>query len=470
MARIAPLSGFPEWLPEQRIVEQRVLERIAHTFELHGFASVHTRAVEPLERLLSKGETSKEVYVLDRLQATEGEAAADQKDRLGLHFDLTVPFARYVLENAGKLTFPFKRYQIQPVWRGERPQEGRFREFWQADIDVVGDGELPFHLEVDVALVAGRALAALAEFGLPEVRILVNNRRLAEGFYRTIGLGDVAETLRIVDKLAKIGADGVAAALRERLGASEAAIQACLALAELRGGVEVLEQVRALAQRARADEPATGDEDAAQALLEQGLGELGSLLRECERRAPGLVQADLSVARGLDYYTGSVYETVLVGHEGLGSICSGGRYDALASDGGRTFPGVGISIGVSRVLSRLFAQDLVSVSRSVPTAVLVAVTDEAGRAHSTAVADALRARGIPADVTPNAAKFGKQIRYADRRGIPFVWFPGDSTTEAGDLIGQVKDIRSGEQVDADATTWEPPAADRWPSVSAASAG
>lgn len=469
MARIAPLSGFPEWLPEQRIVEQRVLERIAHVFELHGFASVHTRAVEPLDRLLSKGETSKEVYVLDRLQAGEGETPASGKDRLGLHFDLTVPFARYVLENAGKLTFPFKRYQIQPVWRGERPQEGRFREFWQADIDVVGDGDLPFHLEVDVALVAGRALAALREFGLPEVRILVNNRRLAEGFYRTIGLQDVPETLRIVDKLAKIGPDGVAAALRETLGASEAAVEACLALADLRGGAEVLEEVRALAARASGDSAADAEPDhapdhEAADLLERGLGELAALLAECERRAPGLVQADLSVARGLDYYTGSVYETILVGHEGLGSICSGGRYDALASDGSRTFPGVGISIGVSRVLSRLFAQDLVSVSRSVPTAVLVAVTDEAGRERSTAVADALRARGIPADVTPNAAKFGKQIRYADRRGIPFVWFPGE---EEGDLIGQVKDIRSGDQVDADAATWEPAPQDRWPSVRAA---
>ncbi|MBN8882916.1 MAG: histidine--tRNA ligase, partial [Salana multivorans] len=169
MARTS-LSGFPEWLPAQRIVEQAVLDVIAGTFELHGYASVATRAVEPLTELLRKGETSKEVYVLSRLQADPSDPAAESDaDRLGLHFDLTVPFARYVLENAGHLAFPFKRYQIQPVWRGERPQDGRFREFVQADIDVVGDGTLPFHYEVEVPIVAARALGALRELGLPPV-------------------------------------------------------------------------------------------------------------------------------------------------------------------------------------------------------------------------------------------------------------------------------------------------------------
>nr|WP_235866405.1 histidine--tRNA ligase [Serinibacter arcticus] len=443
-----PLSGFPEWLPAQRIVEKRAIEIISRTFELHGFASVATRAVEPLRELLRKGETSKEVYVLQRLHADPGAAAGD--DDLGLHFDLTVPFARYVLEHAGHLTFPFKRYQVQPVWRGERPQDGRFREFYQADIDIVGDGELPAHYEVDVPLVAAEALTALAEIGLPPVRVLVNNRVVADAYYRGIGLPDVPGVLQAVDKLAKIGPDGVGALLRSELGADDDQVAACLALADLSGGVEVVEQVRALAARYGVTGPEAVD-------LEVGLASLTALLVQAETRAPGVVVADLSIARGLDYYTGAVYETVLVGHEKLGSICSGGRYDSLATDGSRTFPGVGISIGLSRVLSRLFSAGLVTASRSVPTAVLVAVTDEDSRAASDAVATRLRARGIPCDVAPAAAKFGKQIRFADRRGIPFVWFPGaDGEADA------VKDIRSGEQVEADADVWTPPEADLWP--------
>lgn len=458
MPRPTPLSGFPEWLPAQRIIEQRAVEIITRTFELHGYASVNTRAVEPLRELLRKGETSKEVYVLQRLHAERGASAAASDDDLGLHFDLTVPFARYVLEHAGHLTFPFKRYQVQPVWRGERPQDGRFREFWQADIDVVGDGELADHFEVDVPLVAAEALTALQEIGLPPVRVMVNNRRVADAFYRGIGLADVDAVLQAVDKLAKIGADGVGALLRSELAATDAQVSATLALAELSGGPEVIERVRALA----ASSGVTGAEAVD---LEAGLTQLQNLLVRAQTRAPGVVVADLSIARGLDYYTGAVYETVLVGHEKLGSICSGGRYDSLATDGSRTFPGVGISIGLSRVLSRLFSANLATATRSVPTAVLVAVTQEESRGASDAVATRLRARGIPCDVAPAAAKFGKQIRYADRRGIPFVWFPGaDGAADA------VKDIRTGDQVDADATTWSPPPADLWPRAIPAAEG
>jgi len=443
MARIAPLSGFPEWLPDGRVVEQHVLDTLRRTFELHGFAGIETRAVEPLDQLLRKGETSKEVYVLRRLQAEEGDEANEKQ--LGLHFDLTVPFARYVLENAGKLSFPFKRYQIQKVWRGERPQEGRFREFVQADIDVVGAGELPYHYEVELPLVMAAAFEALAPLGLPPVRILVNNRKVAEGFYRGLGLDDVEGVLRTIDKLDKIGPDAVAAALAAECGATPEQAKACLELAGICGtDTSVVGEVRTLAE----------SYDAVTELLETGLAELGALVDAAAVRAPGVVVADLKIARGLDYYTGSVYETVLVGHEGLGSICSGGRYDTLASDGKNTYPGVGLSIGVSRVVSRLLSADLVAATRGVPTAVLVAVTTEEQRADSDAVAAALRARGIPADVAPKAAKFGKQIQFADRRGIPFVWFPGEA--------GQVKDIRSGEQVEADAATWEPPAQDWWP--------
>ncbi len=453
MARPTPLSGFPEWLPAGRIVEQHVLDVLRETFELYGYTGIETRAVEPLDQLLRKGETSKEIYLLRRLQ--EDEEQADQRrgeadQGLGLHFDLTVPFARYVLENAGRLTFPFKRYQVQKVWRGERPQDGRFREFTQADIDVVGMGELPYHYEVEVPLVVAEAFARLREVGMPPVQVLVNNRKVVEGFARGLGLSDVDAVLRSMDKLDKVGAEAVTELLVAEAGATGDQAVALLALAEISGSDPgVVTQVRDLASH----------HGASTDLLEQGLTELAQLLAAAAEAAPGALVAELKIARGLDYYTGSVYETVLVGHEHLGSICSGGRYDSLASDGSTSYPGVGISVGVSRLVSRLLSAELVSVTRTVPSAVLVAVTDEAGRARSDQVAAALRARGIPTEVAPSAAKFGKQIRHADRRGIPFVWFPD---------FGEVKDIRSGEQQPADPATWRPPQEDLRPRVVPAS--
>ena len=439
MSRPSPLSGFPEWLPAQRIVEQRVLDSIRRTFELNGFASIETRAVEPLDQLLRKGEIDKEVYVLRRLHA----AAEDADAGLGLHFDLTVPFARYVLENAGHLAFPLRRYQIQKVWRGERPQEGRYREFTQADVDVIDRDTLPFHYEIELPLVIGEALAALP---IPPVRIQVNNRKLAEGFYRGVGAADPAAVLRAVDKLDKIGPDAVGRALVAEAGLSEAGAAACLELASISSSDgSFADRVKAL-----------GVSDP---LLDEGLDELVRVVEGAASLRPGLVVADLRIARGLDYYTGTVYETLMSGHEDLGSISSGGRYDSLASDGRTTYPGVGISIGVSRILGRLLGQGVLMASRSVPTCVLVAVADEDSRARAMATASALRARGIAAEVAPSAAKFGKQIRHADRRGIPFVWF----SDEGGD---SVKDIRSGEQVSASAQDWTPPEGDLWPVVTA----
>ena len=448
MSRPAPLSGFPELLPAQRVVEQHVLDVLRRTFELHGFAGVETRAVEPLSVLLRKGEIDKEVYVVRRLHADEGTAAADggaDADALALHFDLTVPFARYVTENAGHLQFPFRRYQVQKVWRGERPQEGRYREFLQADIDVVDRDVLAPHHDVEMARVMAAALAALP---LPPVRLQVNNRKLVEGFYRGLGLdGDgVGAAMRAVDKLDKVGAAGVSALLREA-GLDDARVAACLALAQVRAeDASLVAQVEALG--------------VSHPLLAEGLAELVAVLEgvadvQGERVR---VVADLSVARGLDYYTGTVYETRMEGYESLGSICSGGRYDALASDGRTTYPGVGISLGVTRALVPLLSRGLVTASRGTPAAVVVAVVEEAQRSASDAVAAALRARGVPTEVSPTAAKFGKQIRYADRRGIPFVWFPQE------DGGHQVKDIRSGEQVDADPASWSPPEADLRPAV------
>ena len=438
---LSSLSGFPEWLPAGRVVEQQFIDILRRTFELHGFSGIQTRAVEPLTELTRKGESSKEVYLLSRLQGGPGEAGeADPAKQLGLHFDLTVPFARYVIDNAGILHFPFKRYQIQKVWRGERPQEGRFREFYQVDIDVVGDGSLPLHYDVEVPLIMHEALSALP---IPAITIHVSNRKVAQGFYQSVGIEDdrLVEVLRVVDKLDKIGTDAVAVELVETVGITRAQAEAALGLATMTGTDP--DQLRA-----RVLSALDGAEPSA--LLLAGLDELESLLRVAARRRPGAIVADLKIARGLDYYTGTVYESFMAGHEDLGSVCSGGRYDSLASNGKRTFPGVGISIGLSRLLSRVMGAGLIEVTRAFPTAVLVAVTDEEHRAVSDSVADALRERGIAADVAPTAAKFGKQIKFADKRGIPFVWFPG-----AGTESDSVKDIRSGEQIDADPATWSP---------------
>ncbi|MDO5745290.1 MAG: ATP phosphoribosyltransferase regulatory subunit, partial [Micrococcaceae bacterium] len=301
MARKASISGFPEWLPQERAVEQHVLDTLRRIFELHGFANIETRAVETVGQLLRKGEIDKEVYGLSRLAAEE--TAKNDPNALALHFDLTVPFARYVVENAGHLDFPFRRYQMQKVWRGERPQDGRFREFTQADIDVVGDGTLPFRYDVELALVIAEALSALP---IGDFRLRVNNRKLAEGFYLGLGLEDTAGVLRSIDKLEKIGDEKVAELLRNELGATVEQANAALALAGIcTADTSFVEQVRALG--------------ITHPLLEEGLDELSQVIEAAVRRAPGKVVADLSIARGLDYYTGTVYETVLVGHESLGS-------------------------------------------------------------------------------------------------------------------------------------------------------
>jgi histidyl-tRNA synthetase len=439
------LSGFPELLPAQRAVELTVLDQLRATFELHGFGSVETRAAEPLDQLLRKGEIDKEVYVLRRLHAAEDDADSG----LGLHFDLTVPFARYVLDNAGRLEFPLRRYQIQKVWRGERPQEGRYREFTQADIDVVARDTLPFHHDVEVARVMAEALAALTF--LPLLRLQINNRKLIEGFYRGIGAPDVAAVMRTVDRLDKLAPDAVAKMLVADAGLTTDQADQCLSLAAIRSVDSTFAaEVRALG---------VVDE-----LLDEGLEELAAVIDGCAGLSGArlTVEADLSIARGLDYYTGTVFETRMAGFEQLGSICSGGRYDSLASDGKQTYPGVGISLGVTRLLMPLFQRGVLSGSRSVPSAVLVALPGEPDRAACDAVAQALRARGVPTEVAATPQRFGKQIRYAERRGIPFVWFPG------ADGAHEVRDIRSGEQVPADPAAWLPPTDDLRPQVILAS--
>ena len=442
MAKPTRLSGFPELLPSGRVIEQYVLDVARQVFELHGFLSLETRAVEPIENLQG-GEIAKEIYVLRRMHAADGEADPG----LGLHFDLTVPFARYVLENSAQLEFPLRRYQIQKVWRGERPQDGRFREFTQADIDVVGSGALAFHHEIEMAVVMSTLLAKLP---IPPAIIQVNNRKLAEGFYLGVGATDTQGVLRAIDKLDKIGADRVRVLLEAEAGLTPEAAVKCIQLASIKTpDASFVDQVRALGVQ--------------NDLLDEGLSELAAVVTGANSERPGSVVADLRIARGLDYYTGTVYETQLVGFESVGSISSGGRYDNLANDGKQSYPGVGISLGVSRLVSVLIGRDLVSVSRAVPSAVLVAVTDEASRPASELVARQLRDRGISCEVAPSADKFGKQIRFADRRGIPFVWFPGAAQGESLE-DDTVKDIRTGDQVPADATKWAPPIDDLTPRV------
>ena len=446
--KVLPISGFPEYLPAERIVEQRFLDIIRETFELHGFSSIETRSIEPIDRLSAQGEDAdKEIYAVSRLAAGD---SGDNDTRWGLHFDMTVPFARYVLENAGKLDFPFRRYQIQKAWRGERPQEGRYREFTQADIDVVDVGELSAHFEAEMPLVVADVFS---RFPVGDFVIQVNNRKIPEGVYRAIGLDvsvGVIETLRIVDKLDKIGPDKVRVMLLEA-GATGAQASTALSLAEIRTtDLSFVEQVRALG--------------VSHPVLDEGLDSLADVIRAGMEHAPGSIVADLRIARGLDYYTGTVYETQLLGHESWGSFCSGGRYDALASDGRTTYPGVGISIGVSRILGLLIGKGLVTASRSTPAAVLIALNADEDRPRSTTVAAILRRRGIPCEIAPTAAKFGKQIRYAARRGIPFVWFPGGDHETGGDAV---KDIRSGDQTAAEATTWTCPADDLRPAVTRA---
>ncbi|MGL5858726.1 MAG: histidine--tRNA ligase [Angustibacter sp.] len=480
MARPASLSGFPEWLPGQRAVEQHLVDVLRRTFELHGFAGIETRAVEPLAQLLRKGEIDKEVYVLGRLQADRA-ADAETGRELALHYDLTVPFARYVVENAGDLEFPFRRYQIQKAWRGERPQEGRYREFLQADIDIVDVGELSGHHEVELVEVLADVFARLP---LPPVRVQVNNRRLVQGFCEGLGIGgdirggpgsdlgvaggpgaedgpgaeggpgaeagDVTAVLSALDKLDKLGVPAVRGLLVERSGLTAAQADACVGLAAISGAdASVIDRVQALGVTSP--------------LLDAGLQELAILLERAAvvSRTGFAVVADLSIARGLDYYTGTVYETRMVGFEHLGSICSGGRYDALASDGRTTYPGVGLSLGVTRVVGPLLSRGLLTSSRPVPTCVLVVLPDDASRQACAEVAGRLRERGVPCEVAPRPVKYGKQIRYAQRRGIPYVWFPPIASQDGS---SSVRDIRSGEQLPADPASWTPPDADRWPVV------
>jgi histidyl-tRNA synthetase len=428
MAKPQPISGFPEWLPEQRIVELDILDRIRDRFELYGFAPLETRSVEAVETLLSKGETDKEIYALQRLAA---DAGADGGARLGLHFDLTVPFARYVVQHYNELAFPFKRYQIQRSWRGERPQEGRYREFYQADIDVIDRDSLSLHFDAELPALLYETLEALP---IPRVTLRLNNRKVTEGYLRGTGVDDPVPLMRILDKLDKVGPAAVAEMLTGA-GASEHQVHAALALVGLpRGSRGAIDRIRGLG--------------VTHPMLDEGLEELGFVLEELAPLPADAVVADMSVVRGFDYYTGTVYEGTMEGHEDLGAVCSGGRYENLAAGARSALPGVGSSIGVTRMLARLFARDLLPVRRKTPTVVLVALPSEELRPRVASLVRALRERGIAAEAFHEPVKYDKQLRYADRKGIPYVWFPMDGRDE-------VRDMQSGDQVPASAGDWTP---------------
>jgi histidyl-tRNA synthetase len=426
MPKISPISGFPEWLPEQRLVEQEVLDGLRSKFELFGFAPIETRSVELLETLLAKGETDKEIYALKRL-AEEGSGDTG----FGLHYDLTVPFARYAVQFYNELSFPFKRYQIQKAWRGERPQEGRYREFLQADIDVIDRGSLALHFDAEMPWLVHETLSSLP---FPEVTIHVNNRKVTEGFLRGLGVEDVVPAMRVLDKLDKVGPDAVREMLRA-LGLDDRQVDSLLELVSIEEpSAAVTDRVRALG--------------VTHPKLDEGLDELRFVMGELAPLPPGAVTADMGIVRGFDYYTGTVYEGVMRGHESLGAVASGGRYDNLAAGAREPLPGVGISIGVSRILGRLFGQGLLPASRRTPTVVLVAQPSAEQRIEAVAVTRALRDRGIAAEAYHEPAKLGKQLKYASDKGIPYVWLP----FEDGHVV---RDMASGEQEPANAASWAP---------------
>ncbi|MYW01906.1 histidine--tRNA ligase [Streptomyces sp. SID3343] len=431
--RPAPTSGFPEWLPELRMVELGWLDHIRTTFEAYGFASIETPSVEALDVLTKKGETSQEVYTLHRLQADPDD---DSDARLGLHFDLTVPFARYTAQHFNDLVFPFKRYQIQRVWRGERPQAGRFREFVQCDIDVINVDRTPLYFDAEMPRIVHEILTALR---IGEFRIHVNNRKILEGFFTGLGIADPVAVIRALDKLDKLGIDRVARSLSQDLKLDDAQVASCLKLAGIRGeDSSVVEEIRGLGVHSD--------------LLAEGLSELAFVLDALADLPRGSVIADLSVARGLDYYTGTVYEGRFVEFPDFGSICSGGRYENLAGAFiRRALPGVGISIGLTRIFAKLAAEGRLPIGPKSPTQVLVAAPTTESFAAAVRTAARLRGRGIRTEVYHQPDKLQKQLRYALRKGIPYVWFP---PTEEG-AGHEVKALDSAEQVAADPESWAP---------------
>lgn len=424
MEKVTPrtLSGFMELLPEEQLRMERLLGTLREVYSLYGFTPLDTPAIESAEVLLAKGggETEKQIY-----RFMKGDSD------LALRFDLTVPLAKYVAANYAKLAFPFRRYQIGKVWRGERAQRGRFREFYQADIDVIGDGRLDIMNEAEIPSIICRAFTRL---GLRDFTIRINNRKVLGGFFAMHGMGAPAEILRTVDKLEKIGADKVREILLGDCGLDEDQAAAVLSFTGFAGTT---------AEKLAFLEGMRGKNE----LFDTGVDEL----RTVEEALPGLgvpeerFAIDLTIARGLDYYTGTVYETTINSHPEIGSVCSGGRYDNLAeyyTD--RALPGVGISIGVTRLFYVLSEQGLLNpeLACAPADAIVLPMTEELGFAAVTATK--LREAGIRTQLYTEGKKFKQKLSYASKLGMPFAVIIGEDEAASG--LVALKDMRRGEQV------------------------
>ncbi len=443
MAKTQPrtMPGVMELLPRQQVAFQRMLATIQSTYERFGFVPVETPAIELSSVLLTKtgGETERQVYFVQ----SAGSRAQGYEPDLALRFDLTVPLARYVAQHEHELAFPFRRYQIQRVYRGESAQKGRYREFYKCDIDVIGKDKLDPAIDGEIPVVIGHVFRAL---DVGDFTISISNRKLLLGLLESLGVSDAerrALVLREVDKLDKRGRDAVRESLTRELAATEtaparpalldaAAADRVLAFVETPGSPA--EVIRALEAMGIAHET-----------FAQGVAELRAVVETVD--ALGLpakhYRLNLAIARGLDYYTGTVYETFLDAHPGIGSVCSGGRYDDLAGHYTNSkLPGVGISIGATRLFYQLLEAGLVKEPLSSVT-VLVAEFDAAQRADNLALASNLRDGGINTEVHLQGAGLKKQFAYANKAGIPFVAIQGPDEKARG--VVQLKDLAAGTQ-------------------------
>lgn len=426
------MPGVLELLPREQIAFQSMLDSIRRIFEVYGFLPIETPAIEFSNILLTKsgGETERQVYFVQSTGALE----QGEKPELALRFDLTVPLARYVAEHEHELAFPFRRYQMQRVYRGERAQRGRFREFHQCDIDVIGKDELSIRYDAEIPAVIHAVFRAL---DIGAFTIQINNRKLMRGFFESAGIADGEQqmlVLREVDKLDKRGAEHVRESLTgDAFGLSPKAAQRILDFVQVRS--------TSLADaHAKLDALGNGGDT-----FEQGRAELREVLDMVAAfRVPESHFAlNLSIARGLDYYTGTVYETTLNAHPQLGSICSGGRYDNLAGQYTKSkLPGVGISIGMTRLFWQLREAGLIDATSSTVN-VLVTLMDAAQLPAYLALARELRGVGIATEVALEGGKLGKQLKYADRAGIRFAAVLGDNEIARG--VVAVKDLRRGNQ-------------------------
>lgn len=436
-------AGVLELLPPDQIAFQRMLDVIRRNFERFGFLPVETPVMELSDVLLTKsgGETERQVYFVQSTGALE--KSGDGLPELAMRFDLTVPLARYVAEHEHDLAFPFRRYQMQRVYRGERQQRGRFREFYQCDIDVIGKDALSVRFDAELPAVIH---AVFSELDIGAFTIQLNNRKLMRGFFEQQGVTDPQQqalVLREVDKLDKRGADYVRETLTgESFGLAADAVDRILRFVEIRS----TSHADAIATLDRLGDATAGRVNAS---LAEGIAELREVLELV--RAMGVPESayalNLSIARGLDYYTGTVYETTLNDFPQIGSICSGGRYENLASHYTKSkLPGVGISIGLTRLFWQLREAGMLGPAAST-VQVLVTQMDASHLPHCLAIASELRHAGFNTEVVMEPSKIAKQFRYADRAGIRFVVVLGDDELAAGKVT--VKDLRREDQFQVD---------------------